>query len=327
MSNLKKLRKKRFKEYVIGVDGGGTKTMAALANLDGLQPAHRPPKGPLILKIGKSGSSHPRNLGLKMAIENLTFAVKKVLPRNGKILSTFIGLPAVAEEYKSKIKEIEKELKKHKEISKIFKGKLKIGSDQEVAFRTGTDGDGVMLNAGTGCVAHGWHNKKEAHASGWGWLGDEGGAFFVGQRVFQTVLKDLDGRGKKTLLTKLVFEKFKMKREENFLDLIYQKNPAEIIPSLSVICDEASKKGDKIAKEIIFGAAKEAILAAKAIIRRLGFQKNKFPLVLVGGMFKSEIFLSTVKKEIRKFVPEVDFISLKEKPLIGAVKLAIRNLK
>jgi N-acetylglucosamine kinase-like BadF-type ATPase len=300
--------------YVIGVDGGGTKTVAALANLDGK-----------ILKIVKAGSSHPRNLGLKKAIENLAITIRKVLPKEGKILSTFIGLPAVAEEYKFKIGKIKRELKKHKEISKIFKGKLIIDSDQKVAFRAGADGDGVMLNAGTGCVCHGWKGKKEAHASGWGYLADEGGAFFVGQKVFQAILKNLDGRSSKTNLTRLVFKKMKVKNEEEFLNLIYRK-PFEIVPKLSVFCDLASKKGDRIAKEIMIEAAKEAILAAKAVIKKLGFE-NEFPLVLVGGMFKSDIFSKEVKVKIKKIFPKVNFILLKKKPVIGAIKLAIESLK
>jgi len=304
-------------KYLIGVDGGGTKTVAALSDLKGK-----------ISKIGKSGSSHPRNLGLKKAMENVVKAISQILKdkKNAKILSTFIGLPAVAEEFKFRKREIIRKLKKYKAVSKIFEGKVKIGSDQEVAFRAGVDGDGVMLNTGTGCVAHGWKGKKEIHVSGWGYLADEGGAFFVGQKTFQVILKNLDGRGSKTLLTKLTFKKLKLKREEDFLNVVYQ-NPTEIVPLLSVFCDEASQKDDKIAKKIIIEAAKESTLAAKTAIKKLKFQKNRFPLVLVGSMFKSKIFLEKVKKGIKKFAPKINFILLKEKPVIGAVKLAIENLK
>ncbi len=308
--------KGRGKKYVIGVDGGGTKTVSALANLNGK-----------ILKIGKTISSHPRNLGLEKAIENLAKAIEKVLPKKGKILSTFIGLPAVAEEYKFKIKEIEKELKKYRKISKIFKGKVKVGSDQEVAFRAAVNGEGVMLNAGTGCVAHGWKGKKEAHASGWGWLADEGGAFFVGQRVFQAILKEIDGRGKKTLLTREVFQKFKLKKAEDFLNLVYYQNLFKIIPLLSIICDKTGKKGDKVARKILIESAKEASLAAKSVVKKLNFKKEKFPLVLVGGMFKSKIFLDNVKREIKKIAPKAKFILLKKIPVKGAIKIAIENLK
>jgi N-acetylglucosamine kinase-like BadF-type ATPase len=312
------MEKEIEKGYVIGIDGGGTKTVAALADAEGK-----------ILKISRASSSHPRNLGLKRAIENLAQAISLVLKgiKKEKISSTFIGLPAVAEEYKFKIGKIKKELKKHKKISKIFEGKLVIDSDQKVAYRAGADGDGVMLNSGTGCVAHGWKMGKEAHASGWGWLGDEGGAFFIGQKVFQAVLKDLDGRGKKTLLTKLIFKKLKLRDEEDFLNFVYQKNPTEVIPLLSVFCDFVSKKGDGVAKKIVIEAAEEAALAAKAVIKKLNFQKSKFPSILVGSLFKSEIFLEIVKREVKKIAPKTKFILLKKEPVIGAVKLAIENLK
>lgn len=304
-------------DYVIGVDGGGTKTVATLADLNGK-----------ILKMARTNSSHLRNLGLEKAVENLAEAIYQVLKeaKGKKISSTFIGLPAVAEEFKFKKKEIEKELKKHKKISKIFKGRVEIDSDQKVAFWAGAKGCGLILNCGTGCVVHGWWKDKEAHTSGWGWLADEGGAFFIGQKVFQAILKDLDGRGQKTLLTKLIFKKLKIKREDDFLNIVYQ-NPFKIVPSLSIFCDKASQREDKVAKGIMVEAAKEAILAAKAVIKKLNFQKKKLPLVLVGSVLKSEIFLKEVKKEIKKIAPRVEFIIPKKEPVAGAVKLAIEELK
>ena len=54
------------KKYVIGVDGGGTKTISALANLEGK-----------ILAFGKSGPSNVRKVGLKIAVENIAKAIKK----------------------------------------------------------------------------------------------------------------------------------------------------------------------------------------------------------------------------------------------------------
>ncbi len=305
--------------YVIGVDGGGTKTTSALANLNGK-----------ILKIGKSGPSSPRNVGIKITVENVAEAIKQVLkkiPKKSQILSTFIGLPAIQEEFKFKIREIEKGFLKDKEISPIFEGKVIIGSDQNVAFRAGTDKkDGVLLIAGTGCVAHGWRGEKESHASGWGWLADEGSAFWIGQRVFQFILKSFDGRGPKTILKDLIFKKFKIRKIEDLINLIYLKNLTEIIPLFSVICDEAGKKGDKIAKNILIKAGKELSLAVNSVVKQLDFEKMKFPLVLIGSVFESKIVLNTVKKEAKKFAPRVNFIRPKQEPVIGAVKLAIEKM-
>lgn len=309
---------KKNYHYVIGVDGGGTKTMAALADLKGK-----------ILTQRKSGPSHPRNVGIKGAVFNITEAIKPLLKeKRRKVISTAIALPTIEEEYQDKKAEILKFLKAQKEISKIFQGKVEIFSDQIVAFRAGTDKkDGVVLISGTGSVSNGWRSNKNVKASGWGWLADEGGAFWVGQKVFQMILKDLDKRGEKTLLTKLALQKFKVKNINDFLKKIYVKNPTEIIPQFSIICDEASQKGDKVARKIMIEAARETALAAKIVILRLNFKKTKFPLVLVGSMFKAKIFLNGVKGEIKKSAPKVQFIHLKKKPVAGAVKLAIEKIR
>lgn len=308
--------KKENLQYVIGVDGGGTKTIAALADLKGR-----------ILSQSKSGSSSPRNVGIKRAVLNITKAVNPLLRKKGVIISTIITLPAIEEEYRDKKKEILELLRFQRKISKIFKGKIKINSDQLAAFKAGTDEkDGVILIAGTGCVAHGWRGKKEAKASGWGWLADRGSAFWVGQRVFQAVLKDLDKRGEKTLLARLVFQKLKTKNINDFLKKIYSRNPTIIIPRLSIICDKAIQKGDKIAKKIMIEAGEEIALDAKTIIYELNFQKTEFPLVLAGSMFKTKIFLDTVKKNINKSIPKIRFIRLKKGPVTGAVKLALEQV-
>lgn len=307
---------KRKNLFVIGVDGGGTKTIAALANLNGK-----------ILIKRKTGPSSPRNVGIKRAVLNIAEAIAPLLKeKKGEIVSTVIALPAVEEEYRDKKGEILKFLRAQKEISKIFQAKVEIFSDQIASFRAGTDQkEGVILVAGTGCVAHGWKKNREKKASGWGWLADEGSAFWIGQKVFQAVLKDLDKRGEKTLLTKLVFQKLKKKRTTDLLAKIYSKNPTEILPYLSIICHQACQKKDKIAKKIIIEAAREVALNGKTVIYQLNFQKEKFPLVLVGSLFKTKIFLDEVKREIQKIARKVQFIHLKKEPVIGAIKLAIEN--
>ena len=309
--------KKENQKFVIGIDGGGTKTIAALSNLEGK-----------ILKLVKTGSSHPRNLGFKSAIKNLAQTIEKILPKNKRILSTFLGLPTTEEEFKFKKEKIKRELLKYKKISPIFKRKLTIESDQLVGFRSGTnEKEGVVLIAGSGCVAHGWRCGKEAKACGWGYLSEMGSAFFIGQKALQNLFKDLDGRGPKTLITKFVFQKLKVKTKENLIEKIYFENPAKIIPSFAILVDRASKKGDIIAKRILVEAGEELALSANTVIRKLNFQKIKFPLVLIGSLFNSRIILNTAKKEVKKIAPQSVFIRPKAEPVIGAVKLAIEELK
>lgn len=311
---------KKENQYIIGVDGGGAKTVVAIADL----------KGKILAKI-KTVSSHPRNLGLKKATDNLSLAIAEILKKvkkGEKINATFLGLPAMEEEFKLKKDIIKKELFKHKEISLIFTGKVIIGSDQLVGFRSGTDEkNGIVLNAGSGSVVHGWSGRREVKICGWGYLSEMGSAFFVGQKTIQAIFKDLDGRDKKTLMTKLIFQRLKIKKKEDLIKLIYSKEPMEIVPYFSIICDFASKKGDEVAKKILIETEKELVLSAKTAIKKLNFQKRKFPLILIGSMFKSKILLELVKKEIRKFAPKAKFIRPTVEPVIGAVKLALEKIK
>lgn len=308
-------------QYVIGVDGGGSKTVAALADLDGK-----------VLKMAKTGSASARNVGLKKAISNVALAIKKILKKENKIASTFLGLPCLEEEFKFKKEKIKKELLKHKEISPIFKGKIIIDSDQLSGFRSGTDKkSGICLIAGSGQVVHGWFNKKEMKVSGWGYLTEKGCALWVGIKALEAIFQELDGSGSKTLITKLVFEKLKIRDIEGLINKVYSKNQLEILRYFSILVDQAAEKKDKVAQNILKEASGELIKTVKPIIEKLFYkslkkEKIKVPLVLIGSMFKSRIILKETKKGIKKLTPKIEIIQPKVEPVVGAVKLAIEAI-
>jgi len=312
------------KKYVIGVDGGGTKTVAALSDLN-LK----------ILKIAKTGPSNLRNVErIEEAVLNISKAILKVIKgvKEKEILSIFIALAAAEEEFKSEKEKIKKGVLKNSKILKVLKNpepsrQIEIVSDQIAAFKSGTDEkDGLVLIAGTGSVCHGWREKKEAKTGGWGWANDEGSGFWAGQKGYQAIFKELDGRGKKTKITKLLFKEWKLERKEDLMKKIYGSDSIRNISLISKIVDKAAQIQDEIAKSIMEEAGKELSILATSVIKRLNFQNKKFPLVLVGAMFKSKIILNKLKKEIKKLAPRVEFIFPKEEPVMGAIKLAIENL-
>lgn len=292
------LKRVRRRGYLIGVDVGATKTVAALADLEGE-----------ILKTAKTGSANPRNVGIAKAAENILKAINKLKAK--EVLSACLGLPAVEEEYKNKKAKIKKEI-----LKRVSFNNLKIESDQLIAFRSGTDKkNGMVIIAGTGCAVHGWKGKRQAKAGGWGWVADEGSGFWAGQKFCQELLKELDGRSPKATLPKI-------KKSENLLRKIYTQDPIKSVSYFSILCDKAAKRGNKKAREIIREGAEEIVLSANTVIKKLNFQKEKFPIVLVGGMFKSDIFLKTVKSQLRSLAPKAIFIRPKKGPITGALKLA-----
>lgn len=310
----------KTQKYVIGIDGGGAKTDAVLANTKGK-----------ILVRAKTGPSNPNKVGMETAIFNISKAIEKVSKnkQKNKIVFIYIGLAGGLERSKKNKVRLKKELLlKQTRLLWISKKNLMIRGDQLTAFRSGTDKkEGVILISGTGSIVIGWRKGKEVVAGGWDYiLGDDGSGFWLGQKALRAVCRHLDGRGLKTQLTNLIFREWNIKEMEELYKKVYTKNLVEQIASLVPLIDKAAQKRDKIAREILIESGKELALAVISVIKKLNFQKLKFPVVLVGGVLKSRIVLDRVKKEIKKVAPKVEFIRPKQEPVIGAVKLAIEQV-
>jgi N-acetylglucosamine kinase-like BadF-type ATPase len=306
-------------KYVIGVDGGGMKTAAALANLEGK-----------ILARVKTGPSNIQKIGLKPVIENISKALNQVSKKysKDKIVFIYLGLAGGLERDEKKKEEIKKQLLKSSELSWISSKNLLIESDQLIAFRSGTNNkEGVLIIAGAGSIVVGWGSKdKKIIIGGRDYLiGDEGSGFWIGEKVLRMVCCSIDDIAPRTLLQKVVFKKLKIKTESDLLRKIYQSKAVETIASISSIIDKAAEKKDKIARDILFQASQELTIRANSVIQKLNFRNKKFPLVLVGSVFKSKIVLTQIKKRIKKFAPYTDFICPKQEPVIGAIKLAIKQ--
>jgi len=309
-------KKLKINDFVIGVDGGGTKTAAALADMNGK-----------IIARAVSGGSSVRNFGIKLAAENVAKAIYDLIKRrkNIKIVSTFIGLPTIEEEFKNKETEIIAEIKKHKKIAQIFKGKLAVASDQLVAFNAGVNGkDGIVAICGTGTAVHGWNDGKEVLVNNQGWV-NKGSARWIGRKVTQAIAENIDGRGGKTILMDLSFKKYKFKDINKLLKFVYQDSKLEL-PQLAILCDEAANQGDKIAQEILVQAGKEIAAAVSVAAKKLQFFEQ-VPLVFAGGVYKSRWMADTATNEIQRRYPgKFDFVFVGD-PVIGAVKLAIEAVK
>ncbi len=289
----------------LGIDGGGTKTSIVLTDRQGK-----------VIKRAESGPASLRNNGVDKSCQNIIRGVDKVLTPGNQLVSTFIGLPALQEEYKNKKEYIERKL------SEKISGIVKVDSDQLIAFKSGTDSKkGIVVIAGTGGVVRGFKNNKSVKASGWGYFGDEGSAFWAGIKAYRKIAKELDGRGEKTKITEMVFKEWNLKNGNHFNKKIYS-NPMKNIPQLAVFVDYAQRKGDQVAKTILKEAAEELFLSIEKVIGLLDLKTN-FPLILVGGMFKSKFLERELSTLIKNKDDKIKIIKPEKEPVFGAVKLAI----
>ena len=305
--------------YIIGVDTGGTKTIAVISNLRGKS-----------LKKAETGSSNPNKVGIEAAVREIGLALLKVSKnfKKAKIIVTYIALAGGTQRNPLIKKEIKVALKKISELSPIFKGKVIVEGDERAEFQAGTsEKNGILIISGTGSLSYGWNGGKEEKTLGWDYLlGDKGSGFWIGQAALQAICRSIDNMGPKTLLTNFIFKKLKIKKEGDLIRKIYQSETVKIIASLAPLVNKAAKKGDKVAKEILIQAAKDLAIAAIQNIKKLNLENKKFPVVLAGGAFKSKIVLDRVKREIKKFAPKAYFIQPKIEPVTGAIKLALEQI-
>ena len=307
---------KKEKQYIIAIDGGGTKTDAVLVDENGKY-----------LNQIKTEPSNPHKIGTQKAIARLSQTIK-ILMRNysfPELGFIYIALAGGLERDKNKAKIIRKGLLKEIPELSFLKNKIEIQGDQLAGFRSGTnEKTGIVVIAGTGSIVMGWKKGQEVVVGGWDYiLGDQGSGFWLGQKAFQAVCRDLDKRGPETQLTNMILKKLGVKKESNLMEKIYQKDIVKTIASLSSLIDKAVTKKDKIAKEISILAGQELALAVKTAIRELNLSKIKFPIVIIGGVFNSKIIFNTFKKQIKKIAPQASIVRPKSTPITGAVNIAL----
>jgi N-acetylglucosamine kinase-like BadF-type ATPase len=306
-------------EYIIGMDGGGTKTHGIISDLDG---------NPFAEVIG--GSANFQMLGVDVVARSILKLILELVQKVGcdfhDVKIIVIGLAGAGkEEDKSKI---------YNGIVKIANEynlklpKLIIETDARIALEGALmGGAGIVLISGTGSVMFAKDVNGEIHrVGGWGrFIGDEGSGFTIGREALRAVAKFLDGRGEKTILKDLIFEKFKITDLREVVSKIYSGEFD--LASVAPIVMKAGEMGDEIAIKILDDACYELLTHIKAMLGKSNFGE-RVKLVLMGGVLRNENYLSRkLKKEITKNFPQIDLIEPMASPAYGAIVYAKNLIK
>jgi N-acetylglucosamine kinase len=298
--------------YVVGVDGGASKTVALIGMVEGK-----------ILGRGETGPSNYHNVGSTVAsnaIKKAVLEAKRNASLNGIMPKTaVVALAAI-------------DSPKDRHVTSLFVHRTKIAEtsfvihDSVAALYAATQGKpGVIVISGTGCVAAGINRAGEyVRVSGWGYLvDDEGSAFDIGRKALTTAFRTLDGRNPHTKLTVVLERKFGVQSLEEILNIIYTKGwSVEEIASLAPLVSKAAKT-DKVCRNILKQSGISLAELAVTVAKRLRMTHSKFMVVTVGGNFKSgryllEPFASRVKLDC----PYAQLRRLDIEPAIGAFWLA-----
>ncbi len=301
--------------HVLGIDAGGTKTVAFLADADGR-----------IIADGRAGGANLQTEG-ELQVEKVLHDVIEQVTRGRNITpaAVCLGMAGVDREADGRtIREIVRRLG--------YRSNTLIVNDALIALVAGAGASpGLVVISGTGSIAFGVsHRGLAARAGGWGpTLGDEGSGYWIGRRALEAVTRDADGRGPRTELTQLVLDHFQLPRPQSLVSEIYhQPQGRRAIAALAPLVDGARADGDLVAAEIMIEAADELATAAASVISRLEMRGEQFPILLAGGILKrSEWLAAEVERRMAEVAPRSEVRLLTHEPALGAVRLALAEAR
>ena len=300
--------------YIVGIDGGGTKTLGILTTKSGEHLAQ--------VESGPSNYHVVGEVETQVVLENV---VGELREKSG-ISSTdpihfCLGMAGLGRAEDRKI------------IGSIcdelgISRKRILTHDAHIALVGGTKKQhGVIIISGTGAIVYGINaDRKEARASGWGYLlGDEGSGYDIAINGLRAIARAADGRGRPTELTSRILNALELNQPS---DLIRWAHAAsrDAIAQLSEIVFDTARAADPVARDIVDEAADELICATESVIKQLEFTEA-FDIVLSGGnLIHQPMFADKLRQRFAKIQPKASVQLPKHEPAYGAVLLAQANL-
>lgn len=303
-------------EFVLGVDGGGTRTRAVIT--DGFR---RP------LGTGSAGASNPQRVGVASAATEIRRAVDEACREanitHEQIAWAEIGLAGVRDNgFRERMS---------KALAGLRVGALEIVTDAEIALFGATVGEpGIVVIAGTGSVCLGRNRRGALHwAGGWGPLaGDEGSGAWLARQALRRIAQASDGRGAATILTAHALDYFGVKAIEDLASAIYHADMThERLAGFGRPVLIAAQNGDAVAIEILRSGGAELGVMAATVIRKLKLETTHVSVAYTGSVFEAgELVLGALRDELSKTAPQHTLTPPRLAPALAAAYMAHASL-
>lgn len=319
--------------YVLGIDGGGSKTTCILMNRSGQ-----------VIGRGEAGASNYQSIGVEAAKKSIATAIQQSLiasnlnqniqTQNIKIEGICLGLAGVGRPKDIEVvKNIVQDLRNSKLLPitwNLQPQNIIICHDALIALVGGIGRDvGIVVAAGTGSIIFGRNSQGETkRVGGWGHiLGDEGSAYKIAIAGMQAALKVYDGREIYSCLLEDFQQHLDLANIEDLVDVIYRRGwNVKKIAALAPIVDRAAAKGDRIANEIIDDAVQELVKGTSTVIERIFQPGEVLEVVTTGSMWLSWGMRKRFVNAVGENFPGVEVILPRFEPAYGAGLLALESV-
>ncbi|HET6597144.1 MAG TPA: BadF/BadG/BcrA/BcrD ATPase family protein [Anaerolineales bacterium] len=303
-------------KFVLGVDGGNTKTLALVARDDGL-----------ILGTGRAGCGDIYGAtSADAAIAEIKRAVGDALNEAG-ILSAELSASAFSlagADWPEDFELLENAMR-----GQGYGRRIVVVNDAMGALRAGSPGNtGVVVACGTGAAVGARHpDGRVWHSSFWQQVQ---GAEELGSQALRAVYRAELGIDPPTLLTEQILARLGARNVEEILhrmtgrDLPRPKNRRELVRPLFGAADA----GDGAARQIILSHGNALGEYAIVAARRVGLLGEPFPLVLTGGVLRhpSPLLRDALVERVRETAPDARAIQSRFEPAAGALLLALDSM-
>jgi N-acetylglucosamine kinase len=304
--------------YVLGVDGGGTKTHVAIVDSSGQ-----------ICGIGQAGPSNYDDVGVKVAQANIGQAVAAARQmaglKSGPFAAVFLGMAGVVSpQDRAAILGIARNL------NLAAPNAIGIDHDCRIALAGGLSGrPGIVQIAGTGSSCYGRNSAGEDwRAGGWGHLiSDEGSGYWFGLQAMRMAVGAFDGRVEPTSLTEQVQRRLDLDHMNDIMHHLYVVGMTRAeIAALAPLVIEAAQAGDLVSLRLIQEGTQDLADCILAVARRLGLAHGPSELALVGGLFQAgDIFVQPLKEAVWERLPGCKISLAELPPVLGACLLALQT--
>ncbi|MGI9474345.1 MAG: N-acetylglucosamine kinase, partial [Rubripirellula sp.] len=269
-------------DLVLGIDGGGTKTIArieAVAGIDGD-----------IIGEGLSGPANAQVIGTEQALRNIALAIERAFDAGNLPWSTVAGtcFGLAGADRQQDCRAIQNWVDQRQLTPQCM-----ITNDALPVLYAGTDqGIGVAMISGTGSLCFGRNAEgRTARSGGWGYrFGDEGSAYWIAIEALRVAARAADGRDPKTSLLRRVLRYFSIEEASGLITKVYspKQNRAELAKLATIVFEEAVA-GDEAANAILTRAEHELAELVMSVAKQLRLPSDApLELAVTGGVLLNQ---------------------------------------
>jgi len=310
---------------VLAIDGGNSKTDAALVAADGtLLASARGPGVPGMLMSGETIRVLGSAVGEAAAAAGVSPAGDG--PRIAGHLSACVANADLPEEER----QLDEALRAQGWTDTTY-----VANDTFAVLRAGLDGPGphwgvaVTCGAGINCVAVAPDGRTSRYLALGEFTGDWGGGHGLSLQVLWWASRAEDGRGPQTALREAVCARL---GAASMHDVAVGLHTGTIgwdrALGLTSVLFEAAASGDEVALDLVRRLAAEVCVMALAAMRRLGLDDQPVPVVLGGGILTARDPLLTAEI-VRRFgdqAPKATIRIVDIPPVAGAALLGLDHI-